>query len=147
MRFFNSICSLICTAGVLFGCARSGTVSLTIKLPEALRKGSARYERFTERVVHLRLEISTDNGVRESLIVLPVDWSRIPLPDVKFPQGDKDSLEIVVEIWDRDLNRNPRTVPIAVGHAKVAAADVKAGETRLVVVPVALQISAREYDF
>lgn len=142
MRFF-----LFIALFWLVSCGNSQSVSLSIKLPTGLSKGSARYERFLKRVEHLKVFLESDGGVNEELLYAPQSWESLPLPTIAFPRDPGDVLRIKAEIWDRNLEEKPRSHAVAVGEARIEASKLDAGGISTVIVPLALKVALREFDY
>lgn len=134
---------------VVMGCGRSAVISLTLKLPQGVAKGTSRYDRLVARALHLKYEISTQCGKRVVGIVGPAAWDELSLPEVLFPCGKDDRMQIALEIWDKNMDDQPRSYPAAEGKAAVEPSDLEAasGGVHSVVVPMTFRVAMRDYDF
>lgn len=120
---------------------------LTLRLPEGLAKGSNRYGRFLKRVLHLKLKLESDGGVREELVFGPGEWDHLVIPPIRFPTGPKDSLTATAEVWDNNLEGAPRSYAVAAGRTTVEAAALNKKGVTAVLLTLSLRVGVREYDY
>lgn len=134
---------LVCVA--LTGCSRRQPITLTVKMPDGLSRGSARYQRLLERVVLLKIDYSTKGGERQSQSIPAGDWTRLPAADIHFPQGSDDELEVKVELWDRNLDGAPRGLPAAKGRGTLRAEEAEGSPN--IMIGLSFAFGLQEYDY
>lgn len=101
-------------------------------LPQNLSLGSAGYETLSAKATHLLFHLKSKEGLELKKTFPFGTWRELSLGGLTFPRSATDHLEIIAEIWLRDVDGLGEGVPGLRGKAQFAAADLdQNGEGRV----------------
>ena len=118
-------------------------------MPDALSGNATRLQHLKERTVRLELKFTSRDGIQDEESYPAGDWNQIGLPQLAFPQDDRDVLTVEAQVWDRTPEGRERGYPSLSGHVALKAADVSSDSANVaaeVPLKLVLRVPARDYD-